>query len=142
MSKANSLLNRTYWFKFNPTVVPLPADQIPDIPGEQPVYLACYRISKSQNCLAGQDLSKLVDPYRKGHTRDKKYAGFALLRSNLSVIQDTILVSLNFIQDPRIFNIFDQLYVTSYTKIKPIWLVRLRDMTKKRVLAVATTMYL
>jgi len=80
------MTHRTYYFEYNPSLVRLPASQIPELPGgEQAVYLASYRVSEIHFCL--KDFKGQMNPDRLKRTNDE-FLGIALLRSDLSVITD------------------------------------------------------
>jgi hypothetical protein len=106
-------------FDFNPSVVQLPPDQIPDIPGEKPVYLQSTRMNKNVYCFENKNKNKMEEKLGVGETlpdrfemveRDRNYGirqnlterfqdelpelklfGFSLLRADLSVIQETVI---------------------------------------------------
>jgi hypothetical protein len=119
----NTLDKRKYLYEFNPSIVILPDGQIPDIPGESPVYLASYKIASSQLCMTSAQKS-LTNP-KKVQTNAEDYLGLALLRSDLSVIQDAVMdlksTGLS-ASDYRLFALKDQLYITGANLIAPVWL--------------------
>jgi len=126
-----------YLFEFNPSIVQLPLLQIPhafetlppDHP-DRPVYLASFRVGSDQRCISdpaeralmigGQDLKQWVK------STAKNYLGLALLRSDLTVIQDAVVDAKEFMHkfiDARLHVIHGQIYVSSYHRIHPIWIV-------------------
>jgi hypothetical protein len=64
----NTVEKRRYYFEYNPSIAVLPADQVPHIPGESPVYMASYRIAESQMCMTNEQ-KKLANPHDHQSTR-------------------------------------------------------------------------
>jgi hypothetical protein len=156
---ARSRTKLTHLFDFNPSVVQLPPDQIPDIPGEMPVYLQSTRMNKNNYCFENEN--KMEEKLGVGETlpnkfekveRDRKFGvrqnvterfqdgpdlklfGFSLLRADLSVIQETVIRFDDYphqFNDLRLHNVFDQLYISSHDWIAPIWLIAPKDMFGK-----------
>jgi hypothetical protein len=121
---------REYLFEFNPSIVQLPASQIPDnmdIPGERPVYLASFRVGNDHLCIMDpEDRTKMIGGDWRKWTAQKNHLGLALLRSDLSVIRDTVVDAKEYMHrftDPRLHVIHDQIYISSYHRIHPIWIV-------------------
>jgi hypothetical protein len=117
----NTVEKRQYYYEYNPSIVVLPADQVPNIPGETPVYLASYRISEAHYCMTDEQL-KLANP--DGHQLPEDFLAFAFLRDDLTKIQDFVLDLRkgNFrAHDFRLFALKDQLYLTGYNFITPFW---------------------
>ena len=128
--KKNVFPQRQYLFEYNPSIVQLPHSQIPQIDGESPVYLASYRVSNTQQCITGKhELEMIGGSWPRPPATE--YAGFALLRSDLSIIRDTVVdfkrAGGNRVEDFRIFVLNESLYVSSYDFIFPIWLVEPHD---------------
>jgi hypothetical protein len=119
-------------FEFNPSIVQLPASQVPDIPGERPVYLASFRVGNDHLCIMDhEDRTKMIGGVWDKWAAGKNYLGLALLRSDLTVIRDTVVDAKEYMHrftDPRLHVIHDQIYVTSYHRIHPIWIVPPRDL--------------
>ena len=124
--KENVSPQRQYLFEYNPSIVQIPNNQIPRIEGESPIYLASYRVSNMQQCITGEHELQMIGGSwpRPKHVN---YAGFALLRSDLTIIQDTVVdfkkAGGYVVEDFRIFVLNDNLYVSSFDFIFPIWLV-------------------
>ena len=124
---------REYLFEFNPSLAKLPDDQIYDIPGKPtPMYLASYRVSTMHNCVPDESvyLKLIGGSWPRPLVWD--YLGLALLDSNLSILQDTVIDAINVthrMQDPRLFVLHDQIYLTSYHRIHPLWVVPPTNLT-------------
>jgi hypothetical protein len=123
---------REYLFEFNPSIVQLPASQVPVIPGERPVYLASFRVGNDHLCIMDpEERTKMIGGDWEKWTAKKNYLGLALLRSDLSVIRDTVVDAKEYMHrftDPRLHVIHEQIYVTSYHRIHPIWIVPPHDL--------------
>jgi hypothetical protein len=131
----NTVEKRRYYYEYNPSIVVLPADQVPDIPGEVPVYLASYRIAETQKCMT-EEQKNLANPY--DHPLPKDFLAIAFLRNDLTKIQDFVLDFGTANYDFRLFTLNDQLYLTGSNSIIPIWLNLPKDMSertrKKRII--------
>ena len=119
---------KTYFFEYNPSLVQIPEGQVPphlqSLSGDdRPVYLASFRVTNMQQCIYGDQEFQMIGgkwPRPKQHN----YLGLALLRRDLSIIEDVVLKFLYpYVQDFRIFNIHGQLYLTGEKYIIPFWLV-------------------
>ena len=125
--KNNVFPQRRYLFEYNPSIVRIPTQQIPQIPGEQPVYLASFRVSTIQNCLSQEnELQMIGGSWPRPKSRD--YLGLALLRADLSIITDTIVdfknsVGCPHVEDYRVFMLHDTIYLSTYDFLYPLWLV-------------------
>ena len=144
--KENVSPNRSYYFEYNPSIVQIPQDQIPDIDGEIPVYLASFRITNTQQCISGeQELAMIGGSWPR--PKSVELLGLAILRKDLTVIQD-IVVDLHSAgvrpQDYRLFVLNNTIYVSTFDYILPLWLVAPDDMKDKKELPqkyeVATSM--
>jgi hypothetical protein len=123
---------RKYYYEYNPSIVILPADQIPDIPGESPVYLASYRMSIAQWCMT-REAKRLSNPKKVGLGED--FLAIAFLRADLTKIQDFVidLSKANLrVVDYRLFTLKDQLYLTGNNLIAPVWVNLPSDMPEKK----------
>lgn len=113
-----------YLFEYNPSLVRLPMSQRPILVEESPVYLASFRVSNQHYCFAPSD-RKLLMGGQKAPMKD--WLGLALLRQDLTVIQDVVvdLKKAHFAsaQDFRLFVLHDQLYISSYDILAPLWLI-------------------
>jgi hypothetical protein len=134
-----------HMFDYNPSIVQLPPDQIPHIPGETPVYLKSTRINKRNYCFGNGEHEgerrELTSQFNGG--RDLKIIGFSLLRSDLSVIRETVIrfeddrigqYDVPDLNDLRLHNVRDKLYMSSHTWIAPFWLIEPKSMHGKRTL--------
>lgn len=127
-----------YLFEFNPSLVQIPASQIPtstDLGGVGvggnggAVYLASFRVSNVHNCVIDPEtMLRMVGgnwPRRKAQVKD--FLGLALLRADLTIVADTVVDAKEIVhkmQDPRLFVLHDQIYVGSYHRMTPLWLVQ------------------
>ena len=115
---------KTHLFEFNPSICILPSSQVPmDLP--KAVYLASFRVSSQHNCIADNAVSRLL---MGGSSRpaDKEYLGLALLDKDLQILRETIIdavPTMHRLQDARLFALKGQIYVASYHRIFPIWIV-------------------
>jgi hypothetical protein len=128
---------KDYLFEFNPSLVQLPASQIPDLSSNgggkddttsDAVYLASFRVSNMHNCVTDPDtiLRMMGGNWKRGRAQIKDYLGLALLRADLTIVADTVVDAKEFVhkmQDPRLFVLHDQIYVGSYHRMTPLWLV-------------------
>jgi hypothetical protein len=139
--------NRSYYFEYNPSIVQIPQDQIPTIEGEVPVYLASFRITNVQQCVTGaQELAMIGGSWPR--PKSVELLGLAILREDLTIIQD-IVVDLNdagvpYPQDCRLFVLSNNIYVSTFDYMIPLWLVAPDNMEDKKELPqkynVATSM--
>jgi hypothetical protein len=123
--KKNQYPRRMYLFEYNPSIVILPyTHTIPDMPHEKPVYLASYRVSNVHQCVVGDDYFHMIG--RKWpRPQPENLLGLALLRDDLSIIQDTIvdIKVVNYrMENFRLFALNNQVYVASSGVIIPIYL--------------------
>ena len=82
---------RTYFYEYNPSLVRLPQSQTPFVAGEEPVYLASFRVSNISNCVSHEEAVLKMIGGSWPRPPSTNYLGLALLRNDLSIIQDTIL---------------------------------------------------
>jgi hypothetical protein len=128
--------HRTYFFEYNPSLVQIPRHQIPTnilTPQQvaETVYLASFRVTNTQQCVHGPDeLLMIGGQWPRPKSQD--YLGLALLRHDLSIIVDVVLDKnsnspnnsvLQAMEDYRLFVLNEQIYVASYHRIVPLWLV-------------------
>jgi hypothetical protein len=127
-NSSNTVEKRQYYYEYNPSIVILPADQVPNIPGEAPVYLASYRITEANWCLDNKQ-RKMANP--DNHQLPDDFLAIAFLREDLTKIQDFVidLRKANFrANDFRLFMLKEQLYITGTNRITPIWVNLPKDM--------------
>mgnify|MGYP005847204527 CR=1 FL=1 len=84
-------LTRQYLFDYNPSLVKIPTKQHLEISGEKPVYLASYRVSTQQSCFPANTTLAMIGGSWEKKPRQQDYLGLALLRNDLSIIQDVVL---------------------------------------------------
>jgi hypothetical protein len=137
---ARSKTKLMHLFDYNPSIVHLPPDQTPYIPGETPVYLKSTRINKENYCFGnGEDEGERRTLTRQFHNDvpDQKIIGLSLLRSDLSVIRETVIRfehEVRDLNDVRLHNVRGQLYMSSHTWIAPIWVIEPNYMHGKKTL--------
>jgi hypothetical protein len=136
--------NREYFFDYNPSIVRLPASQRDalttsgsSVGGESAVYLASFRVSNQHYCFP-PSVRKLLSAAQK--PPPKNWLGLALLRQDMTVIQDVVVdlkkARFHSAEDFRLFVLNDQLFVSSYDQITPLWLVHSTDAVDQHVLPV------
>ena len=116
---------RKYLFEYNPTLIKLPAKEIPNIKGETPVYLASYRVSTQQNCFSPNMTLQMIGGSWDNRPMQRDFLALALLRSNLTPIREVVTKvprSLGKSEDFRLFVLHDQIYVGFRCKLVPLWL--------------------
>jgi hypothetical protein len=113
----NNRKKRLLW-KFNPSIVPLPTDQIPDDlrSRNESFYLATYRLSHSENCFTDEQREQVF----LGSEGSWDLLGFAILDMDLNILMETIISAHG--TDNRLFNLNDQLYVGMSNLVAPMWL--------------------
>ena len=120
-SKEHVYPSREYLFDYNPSLVALPESR-PKKNGATVVYVASFRVSNQHYCLHPAD-RKLMNG---GSTvKPQNWLGLAFLDVNMNVLTDTVLdlrpVGFSGAEDFRLFLLHDQLYITSYDVIAPIY---------------------
>lgn len=130
--KRNVYPARDYLFEFNPSLVQLPVNQVEptnrQCNGAPVVYLASFRVSNMHNCITDHDsLLRAVGgnwPRRPGQVKD--YVGLALLRADLSICAETVIDAkavTHKLQDVRLYVLQNQIYLGSYHRMTPLWVV-------------------
>jgi hypothetical protein len=116
---------RRYLFEYNPSIALIPTEQMISIPGQDtPVYLASYRLSTQQNCWEPNITLAMIGGSWDNRPRKQDFLGLALLRKDLSVIQDVIVfmpAHFGRHEDYRLFALKGQLYVASNCAMLPLW---------------------
>lgn len=89
---------------------------------ESPVYLASYRVSNQQSCFHPDVTLAMIGGSWKDRPKQKDYLALALLRSDLSIIQDVVVdFPPHRLQDDfRLFVLHGQVYVGSRCWIAPV----------------------
>jgi len=127
---------KQYLFEYNPSIVHLPSHlSFPDsiLQDTTPVYLASFRVATTQGCWSSPDttLHMIGGDWEGDQIPEKKdYLGLALLRQDLSVIEETVVdLPLPFKkrEDFRLFVLHDQLFVATYCKLTPMWVYHKDD---------------
>lgn len=117
---------RQYLFEFNPSLIRLPESQRIEVLGERPIYMASFRVGNDHLCVANHTLrSMMVGGLWHEWKGGNNYLGLALLRNDFSVIADMVVDAKQYMHrftDPRLHVLHDQVYVTSYQRVHPIWL--------------------
>lgn len=128
-----------FLFEWNPSIIILPKDQIPDrhrhnSANDKPVYLASFRVSKQQNCFrASENYQKYIgldSPLFKQDFVD--LAGIALLRDDFSILEEGLFDLRHTIkrdQDMRLF-VFppeagskeSRIYISAFHEVAQLWL--------------------
>lgn len=110
-----------YLFDYNPSIVVLPQ---PVEEGEA-VYLASFRVSTQQSCFRPQQTKAMYGGSWERKPPIENYLGLALLRDDLTVLQD-VVVDLKGsgvfpqAEDFRLFVLNHQVYVASFDYIAPL----------------------
>ena len=116
---------KKYLWEYNPALVYLPEDQVPDIDQLQDariqkdsLYLALYRVSNVQSCLTTEFCLEhnLTFGWGKRHV---EMTAFAILNADFEILAETI-VGIG--RDYRLYNLRGQLYLSKDTLIWPIWI--------------------
>ena len=112
--------NAGYLFEYNPSIVRIPNDQIPDYLPEKPIYLASVRVTQSNDCFP-QELDEMTG---NKLLVDCNWVAILFLRQNLTIIQE-FLTETHFRNggDYRLHNLHGQLYLSCHEMLSPFWLV-------------------
>ena len=135
--KENSHPYRQYFVEYNPSIVRIHEQQIPDrYRNEGVVYLASFRVSAMHSCHYDTNmLLNMLGIFNTNGTFPPNYTrplavnnvALALLREDLSVVTEAIFDFYNLgikrVEDVRLFNLNDQLYWGSYKWMTAMWLV-------------------
>ena len=139
-----------FLFEWNPSIIVLPQDQIPDRLKDVdlqdvPVYLASFRVTKQQNCFrTSHSFHQHIgvdSPHFKTDFVD--LAGIALLREDFSIVEEGLFDLRNVIkrdQDMRLF-VFppeegseeSRIYISAFHEVSRLWLKPPKDTRNKRV---------
>jgi hypothetical protein len=136
--------NRLYLFEFNPSITIIPSTyKVPpslynnnNNNNDRPVYMASYLLSHYNNCVHHSYKvlynSSNMNDISNQHKDQTEHLGIALLRSDLSIINETI-INLSrggsctgrnkifpYYQDYRLFTIHGQILLSSQTFLAPI----------------------
>ena len=128
-----------FLWEWNPTLIPLPRDQIPDRlmwnkQEDIPVYLATFRVTKQQNCFRNdfKYLNKIGNDsplFKEGFT---DLVGLAFLREDFTIIEEGLFDLRAVIkrdQDLRLF-LFppeegsreSRIYISAFHQVSRLWL--------------------
>lgn len=126
--------NKLHLYEINPSITKLPDhyrenEDWRSVFGTDrlPYYVASYRVTHLHNCYDDDTTVKLMGDNWKHISRLKTdYLGISLMDKDLDILVDTTL-NLNNItgifhdyEDYRLFNLGEQLYLTTYMEIVPI----------------------
>jgi hypothetical protein len=138
-ARGNSQHVRHYLFEYNPSIIRIPSEHIPDMDDdddgkERPVYLSSYRVSTQQGCFPINTTLAMIGGFWEAKPRQDDYLALALLRSDLSILQDGIFnipISFGKREDFRLFVLHGQIHVASFCQLTPLWLKAPSNMTGK-----------
>jgi hypothetical protein len=122
-----------YFFEYNPSIVRLPASyqqqwnqQGSRSDADTPLYLASYRVTNTQQCVTDElELTMIGGSWPR--PASKNWLGLALLNANLEIVWDFVTdlgtqIQRLRVEDYRLFALHDQIYVTTFQLVFPIWL--------------------
>ena len=123
---------KQYLFEYNPSIVKLPDTVKLDGLSERPAYLASFRIATTQGCFPIDTTLQLIGgEWISDRIPEKKdYLGLALLRKDLSFIEEVIVdLPRRFRkrEDFRLFLLYDQIFLGSYCKMTPLFISHKSD---------------
>jgi hypothetical protein len=125
---------KVHLFEMNPSIARLPTryQRGLAVRDEVPVYLATYRVTHLHNCFGHGAYERMLGgSWANLKSIKSDHLGLALLRSDLSVLVDAVVSFRNSsavkgilpnAQDYRVFNLHEELYVTSVDRIAPIYM--------------------
>lgn len=127
---ANVYPERRYLFDYNPSIIQLPKSSNHKhlkLPPTEAVYLASYRISTQQGCFPTETTRRMIGGDWETRPKEMNYLGLALLRRDLSIIDETIVTPTRQFfagiwEDFRLFLLNDQIYLTSFCHLVPLWI--------------------
>jgi len=128
-----SISKPRYVFDYNPSLVLLPPALVDNFVNanhtqDKPAYLASFRVSTQQSCFHPYETQAMYGGDGDWNQKPpmENYLALALLRSDLSIIQDVTVdvkgsgIFQHFAEDFRLFVLSGQLYVASYDYIAPL----------------------
>lgn len=137
-NSSNLVPQAQYYFEYNPSIVPLPADQVPASlraqqndknasrsasPSSHNFYLALLRVSAVQQCLTDDQRFRL-GRQTFGIGSHKEFMAFIIMDANLRPLQQSI-VKHGLVYDHRLFLLNDdQLYLGFNHQLTPLWINR------------------
>ena len=128
---------KQYLFEYNPSIVALPESvTFPnDVQQEKPSYLASFRVSTTQGCFPVETMLEMIGgAWISDRIPEKKdYLGLALLRDDLSIITEAVVDlprPFRKREDFRLFVLHNQLFISSYCKLTPLWIFHKDDESK------------
>jgi len=132
----NSHPKRHYLFEYNPSIIQLPKGQIHRrYQGERPVYLASYRVSNDQSCFSMNSTRLLLGGDWDARPKSVSYMGLALLRSDLSIVDDVVLdiSTADFFagEDFRLFLLHGDIYVGTFGFVSRLWIKKPKAMQSR-----------
>lgn len=85
-----------------------------------------FRISSDQSCLSAAEEEQVAPPdLEKGKAVRPDYVGFAVLDKDLRIVREMVVDIKHYtpkFQDPRLFVLHGQMFVSSYLSLIPLWL--------------------
>lgn len=134
---AKGELPKQYLFEYNPSIVALPEHiTFPDqIQKEKPIYLASFRVATTQGCFPVEAMLEMIGgEWISDRIPEKKdYLGLALLREDLSIVEEAVVDlprPFRKREDFRLFVIYNQLFISTYCKLTPMWIFHKDDESK------------
>lgn len=123
LSDDNSLVPKKYFMtEYNPVIVPLPLDQVPDcLPNDQPYYLALLRLASVHECFPDSDEIKAKTHGRRGYYPGRELVAFVIMDVELHILKQAIFYHQNLI-DHRLFVLNGNLYLGFMHQITQIWI--------------------
>lgn len=120
-----------YFMEYNPSIVVLSETQTRGLHllASDRYYLVSFRVSNQHYCFHPDDrklMAGATTASKKSTQKAQNYLGLAIYDSNLNHVRDTIvdLKAIGFpaAQDFRLFVLQNQIYISSYDLLAPIWL--------------------
>jgi hypothetical protein len=129
-----SNVQHTMLFAYNPSIVSLPSLLPLDA-----AYLVAFRVSKQNYCFHPDDRKRFT--LLENKSLPTNMLGLALLNADLttldSIVLDILYAGFTAVEDVRLFALHNQLYLTTFDQITPLYLFKSApSATDRRVLSV------
>lgn len=131
----NTWPQKLHLYEMNPCIAVLPKSyrerlRRKSIQSNPPIYIVVYRVTHKNNCYDGTINLQLLGGSWEPTSSD--YLGVALLDSQLNIMMESTFDLQNhpvlpYLNDYRIYNLRDQLYLTSMNQIVPFYLTLRHD---------------
>lgn len=124
---------KQYLFEYNPSIVPWQSNSSSSNNNHnEAVYLVSYRVATTQGCFPVETTLQMIGgEWESDRIPQKKdYLGLALLREDLSVVDEAIIDfprPFRKREDFRLFILHHQLFVATYCKLTPMWVYHKDD---------------